>query len=396
MQLRARVQKQAPAPSAHSVAAIASLVAANLPDADLLYTGIGGDHLRYMLHHRGYTHTIVVALVGAVLVWGITLLLLRWRSPPGRSRGDSRWLLGLLLVSALSHLVLDWTNSYGVHPFWPMDDRWYYGDAVFIIEPWLWVVSVPALVAASRRTTVRVLLGLILAAGLAIAWRVDLVSETAAVCLTIGAALSITLAFVLGPGTRVTVAIGGWIAVTLAMAAGAAAARATTLHAVRQADPNTRVLDIVVSPLPANALCMTVITVEISGGSYRAETGQASAAPSLADASRCGAGAGSRPSLGASSRHSTPAVRWDGEWVAPAAEIATIARESCPALAALRFIRVPVWRPASGTTLLLGDVRYGGVSAGGFTSVNVPRRSAACPSAVPPWIPPRSDVLKGW
>jgi hypothetical protein len=75
-------------------------------------------------------------------------------------------------VSTLSHLVLDWTNSYGIHPFWPFDDRWKYGDSVFIVEPWFWVVSVPALVAASTNRVARALLSLVVLAGLVLAWRV--------------------------------------------------------------------------------------------------------------------------------------------------------------------------------------------------------------------------------
>src|SRR5690349_16282166 len=129
-----------------AVAATASVVAANLPDADLFYTGGGGDRLAYMLHHRGYTHTVIGVVIGAALMWGAAMLVLRWRSRQWSPRSDTRWLFALLLVSTVSHLVLDWTNSYGVHPFWPLDDRWYYGDAVFIVEPWLWVASVPALV----------------------------------------------------------------------------------------------------------------------------------------------------------------------------------------------------------------------------------------------------------
>src|SRR4029453_7993236 len=39
-----------------------------------------------------------------------------------------------------SHLALDALNSYGVHPFYPADNRWYFGDAVFILEPWLWLL----------------------------------------------------------------------------------------------------------------------------------------------------------------------------------------------------------------------------------------------------------------
>src|SRR5947209_5704263 len=93
--------------------AIASMIAANLPDADLFYAGIGGERLGYMLHHRGYTHTVLGALVGALLVWGVLLLVRRSRFSTD-TRRNMWWLFGLVLVSIASHLVLDWTNSYGV------------------------------------------------------------------------------------------------------------------------------------------------------------------------------------------------------------------------------------------------------------------------------------------
>ena len=376
-----------------AVAAVSSMIAANLPDADLFYTGAGADQLAYMLHHRGHTHTVVLAILGAALLWGAASLVWRWRARSAPARADAHWLLGLLVVSTLSHLVLDWTNSYGVHPFWPVDNRWRYGDAVFIVEPWLWAVSVPALVAASTNRVARGLLVLIMLAGLALAWRVDLVSTGAAIALTAGAALSVGLARVLRPGARAVAAVVGWLVVTLVMAAGSARARATALRAAREADPAAEVLDVVVSPLPGNPVCTAVITVERSGVTYRVATARVSAAPSVTEASRCGARDGVGSTFGPSERRSTPAVRWDGEWAAASAELAALARESCPALAGLRFVRVPVWHAVDDSTVLLGDVRYGGGSGNGFTDVRVPRRSAACPGAVPPWTPPRADLL---
>jgi len=137
---------------------------------------------------------------------------------------------------------------------------------------------------------------------------------------------------------------------------------------------------------------MTVITVERSGANYHVATARVSAAPSVTQASRCGARGSADATLGPSARRSTATVQWDGEWTASHAELATLARESCPALAALRFIRVPAWRAVNDSIVLIGDVRYGG-AASGFSSVRVPRRSAACPDAVPPWTPPRADLL---
>jgi inner membrane protein len=393
VRLRARRTGAEPAPRARAVAAVASMVAANLPDADLFYTGVGAERLAYLLHHRGHTHTVVIAAVGAAALWSAAAPLLRWRAPQAPARGEPRWLLGLLLAGTLSHLVLDWTNSYGVHPFWPVDNRWRYGDAVYIVEPWFWAVAVPTLVAASTRPAARVLLSLILAAGLALAWRVDAVTTGAAAALTAGAALSVALARALRPDARAAAAVAGWVAVTLVMAAGTAVARETTARAVRAADPAAELLDVVVTPLPANPVCTTVITVERSGATYRVATARVSGAPSLTEGSRGGPRDGAGPMFRASPRRSTAAVQWDTEWTAPHAELAALARESCPALAALRFIRVPAWRPLDDSTVMLGDVRYGGGSGNGFSDVTVPRRSATCPPAVPPWTPPRADLL---
>src|SRR5215208_3806299 len=210
VRLRARRTGAKPSARFRAVAVISSLIAANLPDADLLYTGVGGDRLAYMLHHRGYTHTVVIAILGVALLWGAALLAWRWRAGVAPDREDAHWLLGLLLVSTLSHLGLDWTNSYGVHPFWPFDNRWRYGDAMFIVEPWFWVMAVPTLVAASTSRVARGLLSLVLAIALARVWR---------------------------PGARVAVAVAGWVAVTLVMMAGATVARGAAVRAVRAADP---------------------------------------------------------------------------------------------------------------------------------------------------------------
>ena len=391
---RVRAHGANPGPSARfgATAAIASMIAANLPDADLFYSGIGGNRLRYMLHHRGYTHTVVVAVLGAVLVWAVVALLWRWRAREWPGRQDARWLAALFLAGTLSHLVLDWTNSYGVHPFWPFDDRWRYGDAVFIVEPWLWIVSVPALVAASTSRIARVLLSLVLLGGLGLAWRVNAVSTGAAMALTVGAAMSVGLARILRPDGRIVAAIAGWVVVTAVMAAGSARARAAVLRATRELDPAVEVLDVVMSPMPANAVCMSAIAVERSGSTYRVATARVSSAPSLAPASRCGQRASVGSALGVSTRPSSPAVQWGGEWAAPSQELQALVRESCPALAAMRFIRVPMWKAVGDSVAMLGDVRYGG-GGGGFADVHVPRRSIACPSAVPPWTPPRADLL---
>ena len=56
------------------------------------------------------------------------------------------WLYLTALIAALSHLLLDWTNNYGLRPFFPFNPRWYAGSFVFIAEPVLWALLLLALI----------------------------------------------------------------------------------------------------------------------------------------------------------------------------------------------------------------------------------------------------------
>ncbi|HVR29100.1 MAG TPA: metal-dependent hydrolase [Thermoanaerobaculia bacterium] len=60
-------------------------------------------------------------------------------STPARSTALAP-LLALAYLGALTHPVLDWLNTYGVRLLHPFDERWFYGDALFIIDPWAWLV----------------------------------------------------------------------------------------------------------------------------------------------------------------------------------------------------------------------------------------------------------------
>jgi inner membrane protein len=43
-------------------------------------------------------------------------------------------------------LLLDWTNNYGLRPFFPFNPRWYAGSFMFIAEPVLWALFFLAMV----------------------------------------------------------------------------------------------------------------------------------------------------------------------------------------------------------------------------------------------------------
>src|SRR5437764_788109 len=93
--IRLRARQAEPSARFRAVAAISSMIGANLPDADLLYTGSGGDRLHYMVFHRGYTHTVVIAVLGALVLWYAATLTLRWAARMAPSKEDKRLLIGL-------------------------------------------------------------------------------------------------------------------------------------------------------------------------------------------------------------------------------------------------------------------------------------------------------------
>ena len=121
-------------------------LAAEAPDLDI----VGQFHgpVFGFAHHRGFTHSFLglplVAGVVVAFIYGIW----RLRGRKTRSGLPPRW--GLLFfyayVAGLSHILLDFTNNYGVRPFWPFREKWYSWDIVFIIEPVILVILLAGLV----------------------------------------------------------------------------------------------------------------------------------------------------------------------------------------------------------------------------------------------------------
>lgn len=117
------------------------ILAANAPDADIVVLFFGG-RWEFLQHHRGITHAIVGVLALAVALplafyFGDRLIArIRQRKPSAKLKG---LLVASLLVS-FTHPVMDWTNNYGMRFLLPWNQRWFYGDFVFIIDPFMWMV----------------------------------------------------------------------------------------------------------------------------------------------------------------------------------------------------------------------------------------------------------------
>ena len=130
------------------MATLTLTLAAEAPDLDVL--GRFGGRAFTFAHHRGFTHSFLGVPLVAVVV--IAFVYLVWRLRGRRTKDPNlppRW--GLLFlyacIAGLSHILLDFTNNYGVRPFWPFYERWYSWDIVFIVEPVMLLFLILGLIA---------------------------------------------------------------------------------------------------------------------------------------------------------------------------------------------------------------------------------------------------------
>lgn len=133
-----------------ALATLTLTLAAEAPDLDI-FGRIGGPAFGFA-HHRGFTHSFLGVPIVAIFVLGCVYLIWRMR---GRKVKDAnlppRWgvLFGYACLAGLSHILLDFTNNYGVRPFWPFLEKWYSWDIVFIVEPVMLLFLALGLVAPS-------------------------------------------------------------------------------------------------------------------------------------------------------------------------------------------------------------------------------------------------------
>jgi inner membrane protein len=119
-----------------ALATLTVTLAAEAPDLDILGR-IRGPAFGFA-HHRGFTHSFLGVPIDAAVVVGFVYLIWLLR---GRKVKDlnlpPRWgvLFFFACLAGLSHILLDFTNNYGVRPFWPFWEKWYSWDIVFIFEP---------------------------------------------------------------------------------------------------------------------------------------------------------------------------------------------------------------------------------------------------------------------
>ena len=123
-----------PAAARVPLALPALILAANLPDVDVFSYVRGGDVA--LAFRRGWTH----GPIGLALLPLVLSLAMFWWARRRQGPTTLRSLVVLCYIGTLSHPLLDWLNTYGVRFLMPFDAKWFYGDALFIVDPWMWLL----------------------------------------------------------------------------------------------------------------------------------------------------------------------------------------------------------------------------------------------------------------
>jgi inner membrane protein len=125
------------------------MIASNLPDVDVLVFATNTPSVAF---RRGWTHGVLADVVLPVVLAAIVVAIARRR---GRTDVRPGVILLLSYVGILLHVAMDLLNNYGVRLLMPFSQRWFYGDVLFIIDPWLWITLGAGIWLARRWRSVR-------------------------------------------------------------------------------------------------------------------------------------------------------------------------------------------------------------------------------------------------
>jgi inner membrane protein len=249
------------------LAATALFMGVNAPDVDV-FSGFAAEYSS-LAFRRGWTHGVLALVLWPFVLTGVLLAwdrYVRRKRKPDAAPARAGPLLALTAIAVISHPTLDWLNNYGLRWLMPFSGRWFYGDALFVIDPWFWLLTGGAAFltfSKSRLARVRWTVFFALATALILFNTTLSVSNAAELVPVVAAALWIA-------GVAVLVAARWWLRAALPAALERAAqaglalaavyvvalvgASATARDEVRSVAAAQGIVaeDVMVAPVPAN------------------------------------------------------------------------------------------------------------------------------------------------
>ncbi len=243
----------------------AALIGSNIADLDLFLTNLTPAPLGYLLHHRGFTHTLLALPLQVILITGILWLWCRWKS---HVITTVQWCQISLVafLGALLHLAMDALNVYGIHPASPWHNKWYYGDTLFIVEPWLWGALIPLMVITTTHKWVKWLLIALISLIPTLAYQAHWLHLYSLLSTYLIFFISLAIGYLTSPKTRLWLTGTLLISIVTAFYCCGQHAKYITSQVIKTTQ--SRLLSIAASPLPGNPLCWQLWSVEMQWDTY--------------------------------------------------------------------------------------------------------------------------------
>ncbi len=363
--------------------------AGNFPDLDLVLYGLLKKPLGYLLHHRGHSHTLLGVLFEALLLFAIVYGLWPGARRLLRDSQTARRGFGLaMLIGFTLHLSMDWLNSYGVHPFYPLYSGWLYGDLVFIIEPVFWVAFGVSVAFLTKRPWLRFPFIALICGFPTYAFMKGYLPWPSFAVLV---AIAFTIAamqnreFERGRRALTTAWVIG-LSFIFIQALAVSRARTIVTETLKSKDPQTRVLDEAMTGSPTNPICWTFVSIEKTDVTYRLRNGIVSIFSSLLRPENCAQVFGAQSEWVALGE----ATLQTHEEVGDLTALRQRTSENCHLQAWMRFARMPFV-----TQTAAYDLRFSRTPRGNFSTMSFDDfKNEKCSRWIPPWVPPREDLLK--
>ncbi len=122
----------------------ALIIGSNLPDIDII-TAAGGQS-NYLKVHRGMTHSLLGITLLAIIL-AASIFVPGRRASPGKNAPpiSLKWIFLLGWIAMACHVLMDYTNSYGIRPFLPFSGRWIALDIMPIVGPYVLLLLIAGL-----------------------------------------------------------------------------------------------------------------------------------------------------------------------------------------------------------------------------------------------------------
>jgi inner membrane protein len=117
------------------------VIANNLPDIDV---AVFATDTLAMSFRRGWTHGVLAQVALPFVLTGAMVVYDQYRRRPAGQQASGLavrpgQILLLSFIGVYLHVFMDLMNSYGVRLLMPFSERWFYGDALYIVDPWLYL-----------------------------------------------------------------------------------------------------------------------------------------------------------------------------------------------------------------------------------------------------------------